>query len=274
MSIIYRGMNRSELDAAYNNTEAVPDSAEKMTRFKALSTTLYETSKVQRDICYGQRPRERFDWFSCGKPGAPVFIFIHGGYWQHTSKEDFAFIANGPLQRGFDVVIAEYTLAPDATMTQIVSEIGTLLDYLSAQTHEFSLAGRTVCLSGHSAGGHLTAMHRSHRSVTHAMTISALVDLEPIRLSWLNDKLNLTQHEVDVFSPLNHISPGAPTIVAVGGNELPELVRQSTEYATACRAVGEKADLIHVPGCTHFSMLEDLASPSGLMMTTLVAALG
>ncbi|MDI9682693.1 alpha/beta hydrolase, partial [Burkholderia cenocepacia] len=80
--------------------------------------------------------------------------------------------------------------------------------------------------SVYSAGGHLTAMHRAHPAVASALAISPLVDLEPIALCCLNDKLQLTAHEVDAYSPLHHIGPGAPTVVAVGEAELPELVRQ------------------------------------------------
>jgi len=270
MAVLYRGMDRAALDAGYNNTQAIPDFPGTMVRFQALSEACYEATTCRRDIAYGARPRERFDWLSCGRKDAPVFIFIHGGYWQNCTKEDFAFVANGPLAHGFDVVLAEYTLAPDASMTQIVLEIRALLDHLAADTHEFSAAGRRVCLSGHSAGGHLTALHRAHPVVTHAMPISALVDLEPISLSWLNEKLRLTPNEIEEYSPIHHIGRGVPTTVTVGAAELPELVRHSKDYADACRAAGETVDFIAVPDCTHFSVLEDLSSASGVQMTALM----
>jgi acetyl esterase/lipase len=120
MTTIYRGMDRPTLDKAYNNTQSIPNFPEVLKDFQQRSARLYERVPVRRDLRYGERPRERFDWLSCGKAGAPTFIFIHGGYWQNCAKEDFAFIADGPLANGFNVVLAEYTLAPDASMTQIV----------------------------------------------------------------------------------------------------------------------------------------------------------
>ncbi|WP_446903768.1 alpha/beta hydrolase [Burkholderia sp. YIM B11467] len=271
MTYLYRGMDRIALDAAYDNTQAVPDFPAVLADCQARSAKLYDTASCWRDLRYGDRPRERYDWFACERPNAPTFVFIHGGYWQHCTKEDFAYVANGPLAAGFNVVLAEYTLAPDASMTQIVGEIGRLLDHLAGDRDRLRIAGKPLVLSGHSAGGHLTLQHRSHRAVTAALPISALVDLEPISLSWLDDKLKLSKHEIDAFSPLRHVGSGVPTVVAVGGAELPELVRHSDDYAAACRAVGETVDLIHVAGCTHFSVLDELARPDGCLVQALSA---
>ena len=103
----------------------------------------------------------------------------------------------------------------------------------------------------------------------HLRDLGALVDLEPISLSWLNDKLRLSEQEIAAYSPIHHVGNGVPAVVAVGGAELPELVRQSDEYAAACEAAGQKVALVHVPGCTHFSVLDDLARADGVLMTAL-----
>ncbi|AOZ09113.1 alpha/beta hydrolase [Cupriavidus malaysiensis] len=268
---LYRGMDRPALDAAYDNTKAIPDFPAVLADFRARSAALYAAAPCRRDLRYGDRPRERYDWIACGQPDAPTFVFIHGGYWQNCDKEDFAFIAGGPLARGFNVVLVEYTLAPEASMTRIVGEIGRLLDHLAADRDGLGTAGRPLVLSGHSAGGHLTAQFRAHPAVTAALPISALVDLEPIALSWLDDKLRLSAQEVDAYSPLRHVGKGAPTVVAVGGAELPELVRHSDEYAAACATAGEAVELIHLPHCTHFSVLDDLARPDGRLLQALSA---
>ncbi|WP_323122017.1 alpha/beta hydrolase [Burkholderia alba] len=269
MTALYRGMDRAALDAAYNNVAADPDFASTLARFRARSAALYAAHPVERDLAYGASPRERFDWLPCGLAAAPTFVFLHGGYWQHCDKEDFAFVASGPLARGFNVVLAEYTLAPHATMTRIVAEIGRLLDHLAADPARLGTAARPLCLSGHSAGGHLSALHRAHPAVAWALPISALVDLEPISLSWLDDTLGLSADEIARYSPIRAIGPGAPTTVAVGAAELPELVRQSADYATACADAGEPAHYLPVAGLTHFSVLDDLADPAGALMSAL-----
>ncbi|KAF1029139.1 MAG: hypothetical protein GAK40_00638 [Burkholderia plantarii] len=273
MTTIYRGMTRAELDAAYDNTQAVPDFPSIYADFQSRSAAFYPRHDGRRDLHYGPAPRQRYDWLPGGQADAPVFVFIHGGYWQGCTKDDFACVAAGPLAAGFDVVLAEYTLAPEAGMTEIVGEIGMLLDHLAAESGPAGTRGRPLCLSGHSAGGHLSALHRAHPSVRCALPISALVDLEPIGLSWLNDKLALSADEIDRFSPLRRIGAGAPMTVAVGAAELPELVRHSREYAEACRAAGEPADYLAIDGATHFSVLDALSAPDGALTAALVGML-
>src|SRR5262245_51833244 len=100
-------MNRSELDAAYNNSEAVADSPQWLARWREASVRVRARPDARLDIVYGARPRARFDYFPCGRLSgnrarAPLFLFIHGGYWQRNEKETFAFVAEGPLAHGID----------------------------------------------------------------------------------------------------------------------------------------------------------------------------
>ncbi len=274
MNASYRGMDRAALDLAYNNVRAELGYQSRMERFRERSDLLYRQAIARRDIAYGDQPRQRFDWLSCGEGKAPSFVFVHGGYWQNYTKEDLAFIARGPLSRGFNVVLAEYTLAPDATMTQIVGEIGQMLDFLDHAEGEIGFGDRPVCLCGHSAGGQLAMLHRAHPAVTATLAISALFDLEPIALSWLNEKLRLTGEDVARYSPIRQIMPGAPMVISVGQAELPELIRQSHDYAEACKKSGEHVSLLTLPGQTHFSILEDLANAEGALLSAVAPWIG
>jgi acetyl esterase/lipase len=127
--MLYRGMDRAALDAAYNNIRAVSDFQRIFADFQARSARFYQTTRCDRDIYYGAGPRERFDLTRSGAADAPTVIYIHGGYWQTLNKEDFAFAGQGSLELGYNVVFAEYTLAPQSSMTQMVQEIGRLLDH-------------------------------------------------------------------------------------------------------------------------------------------------
>ncbi|ROR06238.1 alpha/beta hydrolase [Erwinia sp. JUb26] len=270
-SILYKNMNKEELDAAYNNTKAIDNFPEVLRDFQARSLKTYNKHSWVRDLTYGNKPRQRFDFLSRGVANAPTYIFIHGGYWSNCNKEDFAFIAEGPVAHGMNVILAEYTLAPEATMTDIVNEIKMLIENVIADKHKLGLSNSPLYLAGHSAGGHLSALYRSHPGITKVHTISALVDLKPISLSWLQDNLKLTAEEINKYSPLLHIQKGSPTLISVGASELSELVRHSTDYAVACEKVGENVGLIHVPQATHFSILTDLADPNGWQIRALMS---
>lgn len=268
MADLYRGMDRDTLDIAYNNSRAVANAAHVLADMQARSQHCYDTRAHRRDLAYGRADRQRYDWFGDAGTGAPVLVFIHGGYWQSRCKEDFAFIAEGPLAAGINVVLAEYTLAPQTDMAGIVGEVGALLDHLAHDVDGLDLGQAPLVLAGHSAGGQLAAWHRAHARVTHALPISGLMELEPIRLGTLNDPLQLTETDVQQFSPQRHIGPGAPMVVAVGGAELPELVRQSHDYALACQAAGEPVQYLAVPGRNHFDVLDELAHPQGALVTS------
>src|SRR5689334_10104570 len=119
---IWRGMTREELDAAYNNSAAVSHSTATRDRWAARSAKLRAADSQSLDLVYGPRPRNKVDLFRSGAPQAPLFVFIHGGYWQRNEKETFACMAEGPMAHGFDVATIGYTLAPDVTMTELVAE--------------------------------------------------------------------------------------------------------------------------------------------------------
>jgi acetyl esterase/lipase len=263
-------MDRATLDVAYSNSGAVSNVGEIVAEFERRSAAFGATEPAlagERDVRYGPAERQRFDIFPARKDAALTFVFIHGGYWQSRSKEEFAFVAEGPLGLGMNVALAEYTIAPDATMTEIVAEIGQLLDFLVAR------GASRIVLSGHSAGGHLAAVHRKHAAVIGVMPVSGLFDLEPISAASLNDKLGLSEEEIERFSPIRHIETGAPMVVTVGSAELPELIRHSRDYAAACMENGEAVSYVPVIDANHFSILFDLAQPDGVQLTALSMAM-
>jgi arylformamidase len=250
-------MDRAALDAAYNNGAAVRNSAEIVKDWQARSDRLRNARAATLDLRYGPAERNRIDLFEAGKR-APLVVFIHGGYWQNRCKELFSFLASGPLAHGISVALVGYTLAPQARLDAIVSEIRSSLDYLSK-----SHSGMVV--AGWSAGGHLTAMSMPHPAVTAGLAISGIYDLEPMRLSYINDKLKLDEAEQQRNSPAkNGMKFDKPMVIAYGKAELPELQRQSEEF-------GMKADarVLGLEGHDHFTILEELASPAGALTQAL-----
>ncbi len=182
-------MDQRTLDAAYNNSAAVADSEEYLAAWKARSAAVRSRMPQHLDLAYGDKPATRLDFFSCGRPGAPTLLFFHGGYWQRNSKEGFAFVAEGPLAHGFHVALAGYTLAPFARLDVIVGEVRSALRWLHANVAALGGDPCQIFLSGWSAGGHLAAMLMDEPASRGGIAISGLYDLEPIRHSYLNNKL-------------------------------------------------------------------------------------
>lgn len=270
--MLYRGMDRAALDQAYNNRAAVPAAADIISDWNARSEKIRAARKPEVDLRYGETARERLDFFSAGKQGAPTLLYIHGGYWQMNDKEGYGFIAEGPLSHDINVAVVEYTLAPAARMDQIVAEIRRSVDWLLANLARLGGDPARLFIAGHSAGGHLTAMGMSNPRLAGGIAISGLFDLEPIRLNYLNDKLQLDTEEAARNSPIHHLPKSAgPLAVTVGAAELPELVRQSAEYCQAWTASGLKGKYLPLAGHNHFTILEELASPDGQLTAVLRA---
>jgi acetyl esterase/lipase len=251
MTALYRGMDRAALDAAYNNSAAVANSAQIVAGWQRRSALLQDR---RRELRYGPEERNVVDVFEHRK-GAPLLAFIHGGYWQMRSRELFYFLAPGPMAHGCNVAFIGYTLAPRKGLDGIVAEVRSALDLL----------GEPHVLAGWSAGAHLTAMAMDHPSVRGGLAISGIYDLEPMRLCYVNEKLRLDEAEARRNSPILKADSGKPLCIAYGKDELPELRRQSEDYA----AMLESARLEPLSGHDHFTILEELASPSG-RLTALV----
>ena len=265
-TVVWNNMTRAELDAAYDNTSAVADSGERREAWVTRSDAFRKRHADGLDLAYGPRPRNKIDLFRCGTARAPLFAFIHGGYWQRNAKETFACMAAGPLANGMDVAFIGYTLCPEATLSEIVDEIAAAVRWLRREgPHRGAGEGRLV-VSGWSAGGHLTATTLAMDEVDAGLAISGIYDVEPCRLNYLNDRLNLTAEEAAKTSPLLHLpKKSAPVVLAYGTGELPELQRQSVAYHDARRAAGLPSELLPLAGLNHFSIMDELEKHDGVL---------
>lgn len=260
MTAIYRGLDKAALDAGYNNSAAVKNSNALLQDFDQRSATLRSTHDRHLDLRYGPAPRNRIDYFAAEKSG-PLLIFIHGGYWQMRAKETFSFLAAGPLAHGIHVAMVGYTLAPDISLVGIVDEVKASMAWLKNHAADFDGDPEHMIVSGWSAGGHLAALCLDEPGVIAGVAISGIYDLEPVRLSYLNDKLQLTENDEKILSPLHRPLSPRPLVVTYGTGELPELQRQSEQFAAA--RYGLPGRLLPLVQHNHFTILNELAAPSG-----------
>jgi arylformamidase len=269
--MLYREMDRIQLDAAYNNTRAVPERTAIYADWATRSAAVRREHARHLDLAYGESPRERLDLFLAANPKGPTLAFIHGGYWQMNDKEQFAFLAEGPLARGVNLAVIEYTLAPAARLDRIVAEIRRSAQWLADHLGNYGADPRRLYMSGHSAGGQLTAMTMTLPVVRGGLAISGIYDLEPIRLNYLNEKLGLDAAEAGRNSPLLNLpATSRDLIIAYGSDELPELCRQSIDYGRAWTGRGLPGHVLPVEGANHFTVLEALADPKGDLTEALI----
>lgn len=268
----WRKLTQEQLDLAFNNTLHVPETPSIVAEWDRLSAEMRARHPQSLDLRYGPRERNRIDFLKAGDDG-PTLVFIHGGYWQTRAKENFTFCAAGPMAHGINVALIGYTLAPDATLGQIVDEVRTGIDYLVTELPALGGNPDRMIVSGWSAGGHLSSMSLGHPHIKAGLLISGIYDLEPIRHSYLNAKLNLDDATIQRNSPMRN--PGGvnkPLVIVAGSGELPLLRKQSADYAAHRAAHGLPVMYEEIPKANHFTMMNEMASPTG-RLTTLVRQL-
>ena len=268
----WRAMSQEDRDLGLNNGVAVKGSVEMVGGWEQRSGEMRKRYPDHIDLRYGPRERNRIDFLKAGER-APTLLFIHGGYWQARAKEVFSIFAEGPMAHGINVALIGYTLAPEATLDQIVAEIHSGIDFLSRQLPALGGDANGIVVSGWSAGGHLTAMGLSHPNVRAGMAISGIYDLEPIRHSYLNVKLGLDEPMSRRNSPMMQAGgPLKPLSLVVGSAELPLLRKQTADFARHRAKFGLPVTYEEIPGANHFTILEELLSPKG-RITTLIRQL-
>jgi arylformamidase len=257
-------MSQAERNAAYDNTAHVLNSPTLNAAREAASAALRVERSEHLDLRYGPRPRNAWDLYPAEDPDAPCLVFIHGGYWQRNSKEVMASLIAGPLATGWSAALPGYTLAPDASLTEIAAEINAALDWLGAHGAAHGIKGPVV-LSGWSAGGHLTALCLGHERVRAGLAISGIFELGPIRDTNLNENLRLTDNEIMTLSPLRTPMARKPLMIAYGTAELPALIGDSRAFHARRAAAHLPGALIPVPAANHFTIVHELRDPHGVL---------
>jgi arylformamidase len=268
----WQAMSQQERDLGLNNGVAVPGGIEMVAGWERRSGEMRKRYPAHIDLRYGPRERNRIDFLKADDK-APTLLFIHGGYWQARAKEVFTVVAEGPMVHGINVALIGYTLAPEATLDEIVAEIHAGIDYLSGQLPMLGAAADGIVVSGWSAGGHLTSMALSHPKVRGGMAISGIYDLEPIRHSYLNEKLKADEAVARRNSPMMMAGgPSKPLSLVVGSAELPLLRKQTADFAGHRAKHGLPVTYEEIPGADHFTIMDEMMSPQG-RITTLVRQL-
>jgi arylformamidase len=262
----WRKLSREALDSGLNNSAAVAGSGDMVEGWGKLSAEMRARHGAHLNLPYGPRERNRIDFLKAA-PDAPTLLFIHGGYWQMRAKEFFTMFAAGSMAHGINVALIGYTLAPEATLDQIVDEIHAGIDYLAGRLPELGANADRLVASGWSAGGHLTAMAMLNRHIKGGVAISGIYDLEPIRHSYLNVKLGLDEAMAKRNSPMLLTHGVKPMALVVGSAELPLLRKQTADFASHRAQHGLPVIYEEIPGANHFTIMDEMASPSGRITT-------
>jgi arylformamidase len=261
-----------DYEVEYNNRARVPEHLSLIAGW-AKDAAAYRERHAPRSIPYGSGARNRIDFFP-GNHEGPIAVFIHGGYWQALDSSFFSHLAGGLNAHGISVAIPSYDLCPSVTVDEIIAE-------MRAASRELARLGRSLVMSGHSAGGHLAACMLAtdwpafdaslpRDLVVAAYAISGLFDLGPLVETSINNALHLDRTTARAASPLFWNPPRRGSLDAVvGENESAEYFRQSRTIVERWGAAGVVTRLGTVPNANHFTAIAPLADPNSPMVLRL-----
>ncbi|SEG83626.1 arylformamidase [Thermomonospora echinospora] len=263
---------REELDREYSPSLCARDAAATLARYAADSAEARRGLDCRPDIPYGPSPDERLHLFPPPRPDAPLLVFVHGGHWQESSKEDACFAAPAMVEAGAGYVALGYGLAPRRRLGEMVASVRRGLHWVREHAAEFGGCADAVHVAGSSAGAHLAAMAiaevrvladpRPPAEVAGAYLLSGVYDLEPIRRCYVNDALGLDDGAAADLSPVRWLPLRAgEVLVARGEAETRAYARQHALMVMALRAAGQRAADLVAPGRDHFELPLDLGVP-------------
>jgi arylformamidase len=287
MSKLFLDYDKAGLDAQYKLRAAVKDAVEHLGECARRSGIVRAQLNPLLDVPYGPSHAERANVFPAAKASAPILVFIHGGYWQRLDKNDFDYVAAPFAAAGAAVVNVNYALAPRVAMDEIVRQVRAAIAWVWREGRSFNGDPARIHVTGHSAGGHLTAMAALTAwdgfapglpadAVKSGLAISGLYELEPIRHTYLNDALKLDAAAARRNSPALFLRKGAaPLALAVGADETLEFLRQQRDFAAALAKAGAApGESLEIAGRHHFDIIHDLAEPGTKLHALMRARLG
>lgn len=201
----------------------------------------------------------------------PLLLFIHGGYWQELSKNESLFAADGCLADGAAFAALDYTLAPAASVAQMVRECRSALRWLHGSAAELGFDAARIVVAGSSAGAHLAAMcclrgwpgdaDLPAGLPAAAVLVSGIYELAPLVGTGIDDALALTPDSAAAVSPIRFGLQGfPPTAVCWGAIETEVFKQQSRAFAQAIGDAGAGTpQVFELAGRNHFDAVLDLA---------------
>ncbi len=262
-------------DDAYANGAYIPNANDFYRSWVEDAATFRDIAVGKQDIAYGPSARNKMDLFMPNGAPKGLAVFVHGGYWLETDKSMWSHLAAGAVANGWACLVPTYDLCPDVHITEITQQIASAIDLAATK-----VAG-PICITGHSAGGHLAMRMGCHdqplsdattKRVKRIIGISGLYDLRPLMKTSMNDSLRISDEEAMRESPalLEPIS-GIEKFSWVGANERPEFVRQSRLLSNIWSGFEQSPTLLLEDGLHHFDVIASLSDKDGSLTKALLA---
>lgn len=284
--ILWRHYDQEQLNQQLNLRERTPEHVDHFARWAEEGRRVRaEFPDARLDLSFGSTALETLDYFPAATPGAPLVVFVHGGYWQSLDKADFDSFAWGLRETGLAYASLNYTLAPAARVPEMVEQVRKALGYLYERAGDLGFDPTRIIVSGHSAGAHLAVMAAMTDWPARGLpadllkglvSVSGLYELELMLHSYQQPVLQLDAAQVAAISPQRLIASLSPRtapalLCAVGSTEPEEFQEQQRVFLDAWTAQGLSGEGMTLDGDHHFNVVERLGRPGDPLFERMVA---
>ena len=267
----------------FRTRDHVPDFDEKVREYERKSAEVRSSLRMESDIPYGPHPAQKLDLFFPNSEGSalPVHMFIHGGYWRMFSKDDFSYIARTVTDAGAIAVIIDYALMPAVRLAEIVGQVRSAKAWVTNNIGRRRGDPERLTVSGHSAGAHLATSlftRGQEDPPCGVLLLGGVYDIGPLRHSFLQPLIGLTDDEVRQFSPVNYeFQDGIGVDILYGERETEPFHTQAARLARRLSEQGCKVRLKSLRGSDHMSSVLDmgvLSTEAGEALTSVISGQG
>lgn len=280
-SPVYKNYTQAELEAQYNQDTVVPDPSDYLRQWRELSDAATRRYTVTEDLRYGADELQTLDYIAATQPGAPLAIFLHGG-WTRYDKSLFRYPALSLVPNGFAFATVNCHRVPDIAIEQELEQAREAVTWLVGQAETLGFDPSRICMVGHASGAYLAAemivtdwterLGVEVSPVRSGLLASGVYDLEPVRLTHLNESLKMTEKEAFTLGPINSLpSEPCPIVVAWAERDLDEFRRQSRDFAAAWRRAAGPCNAFELPGTNHYDLSLEFCDPTGPLIRALQA---
>lgn len=130
-TIVFAGYTRAQLALQMSPRAQAPDMGAVFAKWTAEGAAARARLGGGLDIAYGPHRDQVLDLYRpAGVQRPPVWVFMHGGYWQASTKDQHAQFCAGMVGAGFAVANIDYALAPETPLARIVEQVRAALWFL------------------------------------------------------------------------------------------------------------------------------------------------
>lgn len=205
----------------------------------------------------------------------PVLLFVHGGAWVWGDKWMYAGLGNVFARNGVGFIATSYRLSPGVKHPGHIEDVAKAFAWTHKNIGKYGGKPDRIFVTGHSAGGHLSALLATDESYLKAEKLSFgdIRGCAPLSGVYTTNALKIFK---DVFGTDEEVCRHASPVENVKGKHPPFLIGYADKDFPACDLMSEElgkklkeckcdAETCKVKGRDHFSIIISMGNETDPM---------